>query len=116
MNEPETTAPAGPAPTLRTHYLALLTPLILTHALQSAGGLLDGFWLGRLLGVRGIATAASFFPVFFLLLSLIIGLGAGVLNGAATGAWDPQGGYGLVDAVSATSSTGRAPSTPATAR
>jgi hypothetical protein len=40
MNEPETTPPAGPAPTLRTHYLALLTPLVLTHALQSAGGLL----------------------------------------------------------------------------
>jgi Na+-driven multidrug efflux pump len=57
MNERETTTPAGTAPTLRTHYLALLTPLILTHALQSAGGLIDGFWLGRLLGVRGIATA-----------------------------------------------------------
>ena len=88
MNEPETTARAAPAPTLRTHYLALLTPLILTHALQSAGGLLDGFWLGRLLGVHGIATAASFFPVFFVLLSLIIGLGAGatVLAGQAWGA------------------------------
>ncbi len=90
MNEPETMTRAGPAPTLRTHYLALLTPLILTHALQSAGGLLDGFWLGRLLGVRGIATAASFFPVFFLLLSLIIGLGAGatILAGQAWGARD----------------------------
>jgi putative MATE family efflux protein len=90
MNEPETTTRAGPAPTLRTHYLALLTPLVLTHALQSAGGLLDGFWLGRLLGVPGIATAASFFPVFFLLLSLIIGLGAGatILAGQAWGARD----------------------------
>jgi len=90
MNEREATPPARPAPTLRTHYLALLTPLILTHALQSAGGLLDGFWLGRLLGVRGIATAASFFPVFFLLLSLIIGLGAGatILAGQAWGAGD----------------------------
>jgi putative MATE family efflux protein len=90
MNKPETTTRAGPAPTLRTHYLALLTPLILTHALQSVGGLLDGFWLGRLLGVRGIATAASFFPVFFMLLSLIIGLGAGatVLAGQAWGAGD----------------------------
>lgn len=73
------------------HYLVLLTPLILTHALQSVGGLLDGFWLGSLLGVRGIATAASFFPVFFLLLSLIIGLGAGatILAGQAWGAGDP---------------------------
>lgn len=90
MTMQETTPRAGPAPTLRTHYLALLTPLILTHALQSAGGLLDAFWLGRLLGVRGIATAASFFPLFFLLLSLIIGLGAGatVLAGQAWGARD----------------------------
>ena len=90
MNEPKTTTRAAPAQTLRKHYLALLTPLILTHALQSAGGLLDGFWLGRLLGVRGIATAASFFPVFFMLLSLIIGLGAGatILAGQAWGARD----------------------------
>jgi putative MATE family efflux protein len=90
MSEPESTTRAGPAPTLRTHYLALLAPLILTHALQSAGGLLDGFWLGRLLGVRGIATAASFFPVFFMLLSLIVGLGAGatILAGQAWGARD----------------------------
>jgi putative MATE family efflux protein len=90
MNKPSTTPRAGPAPTLRMHYLALLTPLILTHALQSAGGLLDGFWLGCLVGVRGIATAASFFPVFFLLLSLIIGLGAGatILAGQAWGARD----------------------------
>lgn len=92
MNAPETPPPAGPAPTLRTHYLALLTPLILTHALQSAGGLLDGFWLGHLLGVRGMATAASFFPVFFLLLSLITGLGAGatILAGQAWGARDAR--------------------------
>jgi Na+-driven multidrug efflux pump len=90
MTEPETTIPTAPPRTLRTHYLALLTPLVLTHALQSTGGLLDGFWLGRLLGTRGIATAATFFPVFFLLLSLIIGLGAGatVLAGQAWGARD----------------------------
>ncbi len=92
MDQPEPMKRAEPVPTLRTRYLALLTPLILTHALQSAGGLLDGFWLGRLLGVNGIATAASFFPVFFLLLSLIIGLGAGatVLAGQAWGARDAE--------------------------
>jgi putative efflux protein, MATE family len=90
MKAREPTPPDASVPTLRTRYLALLTPLILTHALQSAGGLLDGFWLGRLLGVRGIATATSFFPVFFLLLSLIIGLGAGatILAGQAWGARD----------------------------
>ena len=90
MSTPDTSSSSKPARTLRMHYLALLTPLILTHALQSAGGLLDGFWLGSLLGVRGIATAASFFPVFFLLLSLIIGLGAGatILAGQACGAGD----------------------------
>jgi len=54
MKAPDMTPPARPATTLRTHYFALLTPLILTYALQSAAGLLDGFWLGRLLGVRGL--------------------------------------------------------------
>ncbi|RYX96559.1 MAG: hypothetical protein EOO28_06460 [Comamonadaceae bacterium] len=54
--------------------------MILTHALQSAGGLLDGFWLGGLPGVRGIATAASFLPASVLLLALIIGLGAVLLS------------------------------------
>jgi len=54
VNAPDMTPPARPATTLCAHYLALLTPLILTHALQSAGGLLDGFWLGRLLGVHGL--------------------------------------------------------------
>ena len=90
MNEQATTSAARPPPTMRTRYLALLTPLVLTHALQSAGGLMDGFWLGHLLGVRGIATVAAFFPVFFLLLSLIIGLGAGatILAGQAWGARD----------------------------
>lgn len=84
MNEPETLTRAGPVATLRTHCLALPTPLILTHALQSEGGLLDSFWLARLLGVRGIATTASFFPVFFLLLSLIIGPGAGATSTTVT--------------------------------
>lgn len=90
MNAPDMTPLARPAPTMLAHYLALLMSLILTHALQSAAGLIDGFWLGRLSGVRGIATAASFFPVFFLLLSLIIGLGAGatILAAQAHGARD----------------------------
>ena len=90
MNQPETKTPAASVSTLRTHYLVLLTPLVLTHVVQSAGGMLDGYWLGHLLGVRGIATAASFFPVFFLLLSLIIGMGAGatILAGQAWGARD----------------------------
>jgi len=90
MNASDAPPSTAPVPTLRARYLALLAPLILTHAMQSAGGLLDAFWLGRLLGVHGIATAASFFPVFFLLLSLIIGLGAGatILAGQAMGARD----------------------------
>jgi Na+-driven multidrug efflux pump len=82
MNEPQTTTRAGPAPTPRTHYVALLTPLVLTQALQSADELLNRFRLSRMLGVDGIATAASVFPAFLLLLSLIIGLSACEIIGA----------------------------------
>jgi hypothetical protein len=86
MNQPEAKNYAESTPRPLTHYLALLTPLVQTHALQSAGGLLDALWLGRLLGVGGIATTTSFFPV----LPLIVGLGAGatILAGQALGARD----------------------------
>ena len=71
-------------------YLQLLVPLILAHVLQSAGGLLDGIWVGRLVGVRGIAAMSAFFPAFFVILSIIIGMSAAVsvLAGQAWGARD----------------------------
>lgn len=80
------------APPLWRTYLTLLLPMLLTNALQLAAGTLDNIYLGHLLGTQAVAAAAAFFPVFFLLLALVMGLatGAMVLIGQAWGAGRPQ--------------------------
>ncbi|HFK2905910.1 putative MATE family efflux protein [Stenotrophomonas maltophilia] len=80
------------APPLWHTYLNLLLPMLLTNALQLAAGTLDNIYLGHLLGTQAVAAAAAFFPVFFLLLALVMGLatGAMVLIGQAWGAGRPQ--------------------------
>lgn len=85
-----TAAALAPPPArglLRT-YLAILLPMTLTNVLQSASGVIDGVYLGQMIGVKAIAAVSSFFPVFFFLLALVIGLSAGatVLIGQAWGA------------------------------
>ena len=86
--------PMSPAmtPPLWRSYLALLLPMLLTNALQLAAGTLDNIYLGHLLGTQAVAAAAAFFPVFFLLLALVMGLatGAMVLIGQAWGSGRPQ--------------------------
>lgn len=81
-------------------YLQLLIPLILAHVLQSAGGLIDGVWIGHLIGIQGIAVVSAFFPVFFVILSVIIGMSAAVsvLVGRAWGARD----FGRVRCIAST--------------
>jgi len=83
---------AAATPPLWKTYLALLVPMLLTNALQLAAGTLDNIYLGHLLGTQAVAAAAAFFPVFFLLLALVMGLatGAMVLIGNAWGAGQPQ--------------------------
>jgi hypothetical protein len=83
--------PRSRRPLWRT-YLTLLLPMLLTNALQLAAGTLDNIYLGHLLGTQAVAAAAAFFPVFFLLLALVMGLatGAMVLIGQAWGAGRPQ--------------------------
>jgi putative MATE family efflux protein len=83
----------GPDPRLLPPYLQMLVPLIAAHVLQSIGGLVDAMWIGRLLGLQGVAAASAFFPAFFVILSIIIGMSAGtsVLVGKAWGAGDPAG-------------------------
>jgi putative MATE family efflux protein len=80
----------APPPTrsLAKTYLAILLPMMLTNLLQSAAGVIDGVYLGQMIGVDAIAAVSAFFPVFFFLLALIIGLSAGatVLIGQAWGA------------------------------
>lgn len=91
MNSPVDPTPPVAPPLWRT-YLALLLPMLLTNALQLAAGTLDNLYLGQLLGTQAVAVAAAFFPVFFLLLALVMGLatGAMVLIGQAWGAGRPQ--------------------------
>ncbi|WP_329853777.1 MATE family efflux transporter [Stenotrophomonas pavanii] len=91
MNAPVHPTPPAAPPLLRT-YLALLLPMLLTNAAQLAAGTLDNIYLGHLLGTQAVAAAAAFFPVFFLLLALVMGLatGAMVLIGQAWGAHRPQ--------------------------
>lgn len=94
MNHPLNPAlpPMAAAPALRRRYLAILLPMILANLLQVSAGTLDGIYLGQMLGVPALAAAAAFFPLFFLLLAIIIGLstGATVLIGHASGARDPE--------------------------
>lgn len=86
----KTATPAPPA--LWRSYLAMLAPMLATNALQMASGTLDGIFLGQMLGVQAIAAVSAFFPAFFLLLALVIGLstGATVLIGQAWGARRPE--------------------------
>ncbi len=91
MNPPASPAAPVAQPLWRT-YLTLLLPMLLTNALQLAAGTLDNIYLGHLLGTQAVAAAAAFFPAFFLLLALVMGLatGAMVLIGQAWGAGRPH--------------------------
>ncbi|AOX47805.1 MATE family efflux transporter [Pandoraea faecigallinarum] len=64
--------------------------MMLTNALQSIAGTVDGIYLGHLIGTDAIAAVSAFFPVFFFLLAIVIGLSAGatVMIGQAWGARD----------------------------
>ena len=86
-----TTLPPLQAPPLWKAYLAILAPMMLTNTLQAAAGTIDGIYLGQMIGLEAIAAVSAFFPVFFFLLAIIIGLsvGATVLAGQAWGARNP---------------------------
>jgi len=67
-----------------------LGPLLQTNMLQALSGTLNNIYVGQMLGVAALAAVASFFPLLMLLISFVIGLGAGasVLAGQAWGAKD----------------------------
>ncbi len=62
--------------------------MILSNILQSLSGTLNSMFLGQMMGVKALAAVASFFPVMFVFIAFVIGLGAGasVLIGQAWGA------------------------------
>lgn len=68
--------------------LLFLIPLMISNALQSIGQLVGSILLGRWIGVEALAAVSAFFPIFFLLLSFVIGIGSGssILIGQAYGA------------------------------
>jgi len=72
--------------------LVFLVPLILSNALQSVGQLVGSIVVGRWLGVAALAAISAFFPLFFLAVSFIIGIGAGssILIGQAYGAGNEE--------------------------
>ncbi|VVE35954.1 Multidrug export protein MepA [Pandoraea iniqua] len=82
-------SPTPPRPLWRT-WLLIAVPMMLTNALQSIAGTVDGIYLGHLIGTQAIAAVSAFFPVFFFLLAIVIGLSAGatVMIGQAWGARD----------------------------
>ena len=56
----------------------VLVPLLLSNVLQSVGQLFGMVVVGRWLGVNDLAAISAFFPLFFLLVSFVIGIGSGV--------------------------------------
>lgn len=63
-------------------------PLMLSNFLNSVSGTISSIILGRMIGVSALAAVSAFFPVFFFLVSFVIGIGGGssVLIGQAFGA------------------------------
>jgi putative MATE family efflux protein len=79
---------AAPAKPLWQTFVAFLIPMMGSNVLQSLSGTLNNVYLGRMIGDHAVAAVSSFFPILFLLISFVIGLGSGasVLIGQAYGA------------------------------
>lgn len=77
--------PQGP---LWRSFILFLLPMIGANVLQALSGTLNNVYLGQMIGVGALAAVSAFFPILFLFISFIIGLGAGasVLIGQAFGA------------------------------
>jgi putative MATE family efflux protein len=67
-----------------------LVPLVLSNILQSASGTINSIFIGRFIGVDGLAAISTLFPILFLLIGFLIGFnnGSAVLIGQAYGAKD----------------------------
>jgi putative MATE family efflux protein len=81
-----------PQPPLFKVYGMFLVPMIISNILQALSGTINNIYIGQLLGVKAMAAVSSFFPIFFFMISFMIGLGAGaaVLIGQAWGAKEPD--------------------------
>ena len=79
---------ANPARPLWRTFLVFLMPMMATNVLQLASNTINTIVIGKMLGVHALAAMSGFFPILFLLISFVIGLGSGasVLIGQAYGA------------------------------
>ncbi len=79
---------AAPARPLWKVFMIFLVPMMASNVLQSLSGTINNIFLGQMLGVHAVSAVSSFFPILFLLISFVIGLGSGasVLIGQAYGA------------------------------
>jgi putative MATE family efflux protein len=68
--------------------LVFFFPLMASNILNSISGTISSIILGRAIGIAALAAVSAFFPVFFFLISFVIGIGSGssVLIGQAFGA------------------------------
>lgn len=69
-------------------YHVFLLPMILGNLIQSLSDTVNNIYLGQMLGLGAIASVSAFFPVLFILIAFMIGLGSGaaVLIGQSWGA------------------------------
>jgi putative MATE family efflux protein len=72
--------------------IVFLIPLMLSNILQSASATLNAIYLGRLIDVHALASAAGFFPIVFFMISFFIGISSAsaVLIGQAYGAGNQE--------------------------
>ena len=88
------TLPPQATPELRLWkiYAKFLGPMIISNILQALSGTINNIYIGQMLGVKAMAAVSAFFPIFFFMISFMIGLGAGaaVLIGQAWGADEPE--------------------------
>jgi len=94
MNKHEATesvVSAQPKP-LWGAFFAFLAPMILANLLQGLSGTANAFFIGQMLGTHALAAIAGVFPIIFVIVSLVLGIGAGasVLIGQAWGAKEPH--------------------------
>ena len=69
-------------------FLVFLMPMMATNVLQLASNTTNQIVIGNMLGVHALSAMSGFFPIVFLFISFVMGLGSGasVLIGQAYGA------------------------------
>ncbi len=66
--------------------------MVVGNVLQALSGTFNSVFVGQMLGTKALAATSAVFPIVFLVISLVIGVGAGgsVLIGQAWGAREPH--------------------------